>query len=442
MIDAFLDRLQNQTSDQLIIDRQPESLLEITEKYLDQFQEKQAKIIIAESNDLNFLGVFCASIIKQYQIFLANPYWQKREWDQVLNLVQPNLILKDNSLINIPTKIQEEDRPQIMIPTGGSSGKIRFAIHTWETLTASVRGFIEYFAIAKVNSFCLLPLYHVSGLMQFLRCLITGGRLVIYPYKALKTEKMINFNPEGFFTSLVPTQLQFLLQSNRGAWLSRFQTILLGGAPAWPGLLEEARQQNLPLSPTFGMTETASQIVTLKPQDFRQGNNSNGQVLPHAIIKIVDHNGNELSGNKIGIINLQANSLCLGYYPNRFENNGYYNTDDLGYFDQDGYLYIVGRNSRKIITGGENVFPEEIERVILSTNLVEDICVMGIPDPQWGEIIAAVYVSNFSDNLIKQKIADQISSFKIPKIWFQVKNLPRNSQGKINYHKLKKSIQI
>jgi o-succinylbenzoate---CoA ligase len=438
----ILERLKNYDQNKLTIYNQPQNLLTITEKYLKQFKQKQAKIIIAETDPLNFLGAFCASLIKQYLIFLANPNWQQREWDQVLNLVKPHLIIKNNRLISHSPEINyhsDNSNFQIMIPTGGSSGKIRFSMHNWETLSASVRGFSEYFALKKIHSFCLLPLYHVSGLMQFLRCFITGGNLVIFPYKALKTEKMIDLNLEGFFTSLVPTQLQFLLQSNRGAWLSQFQTILLGGAPAWPTILEEARQKNLPLSPTYGMTETASQIVTLKPHDFLKGNNSSGQVLPHAKVKIFNAQGEELGINQKGIIHLKTTSLCQGYYPQKFASNSYYNTDDLGYFDPEGYLYIIGRNSRKIITGGENVFPSEIEAAIFATKLVEDVCVIGISDPQWGEIVAAVYVSqipDLSEDLINQKIANQISNFKLPKLWFKVESLPRNTQGKIDQQKL------
>ena len=101
-----------------------------------------------------------------------------------------------------------------MIPTGGTSGNIRFAIHTWSSLSASVQGFIDFFELEKVNSFCVLPLHHVSGLMQFIRSFSTSGKIIIYPYSNLKNEIFPSLNFADYFLSLVPTQLQVLLTVN------------------------------------------------------------------------------------------------------------------------------------------------------------------------------------------------------------------------------------
>lgn len=346
--------------------------------------------------------------------------------------------------------------PAIMIPTGGTSGQIRFAIHTWSTLSASVRGFSRYFAEESVNCFCVLPLYHVSGLMQFLRSWLTGGRLSILPYKAWKKGFRRKIEPREFFVSLVPTQLQFLLDSDPG-YLSEFHTVLLGGAPPWPSLLDSARKHNIRLAPTYGMTETAAQIVTLKPEDFLSGNNSSGQVLPHAQVTIRRDGGELLKTEQTGIITVAAESLCLGYYPELFSHlansiNSYQSakittlkpvtlpTDDWGFFDNKGYLTIIGRCSHKIITGGENVFPTEVEAAILTTGLVQDVGVIGLPDCQWGEVVTAVYipkVSAISVGEIKNAMTDRLSKFKYPKYWLKVDRLPRNLQGKIDRPKIR-----
>jgi O-succinylbenzoic acid--CoA ligase len=395
-------------------------------------QEKPLNIFICDRDPDRFLAYFLAAISTNNHIFLCNPDWKQSEWKQVFDLVQPNLILgKEYQITNNQQQITNNQQ-QIMIPTGGSSGKIRFAIHTWETLTASVGGFQQYFALESVNSFCVLPLYHVSGLMQFMRSFMTGGQLVILPYKSLKEGKKIELiNPQDFFISLVPTQLKFLLQTEPN-WLASFKTVLLGGAPAWRSLLEDARKYRIPLAPTYGMTETASQVATLKPEDFLAGNNSSGRVLPHGAIEIIKNEDT----NK-GIITIKSASLCLGYYPNLFGDRESFQTDDLGYIDKAGYLYIVARNSQKIITGGENVFPSEVEATILATNLVSDVCVVGIPDLQWGQIVVAVYVSKQENlALIKAKLEPQLSKYKQPKHWVKVAKLPRNKQGKLNYQKI------
>ncbi len=398
--------------------------------------EKYLKIILAENEPVRFISVFLAAVSCGYPVFLANPNWGDKEWQEVLDLVQPDLIFKEN-LIQIKKNTAKDIlklpiENSIMIPTGGSSGKLRFAVHTWETLMASVQGFSDYFAVERVNCYCVLPLYHVSGLMQFLRCFVTGGNLVILPFKDLENYLI---NPENYFISLVPTQLHRLFQkSNLTQWLSRFHTVLLGGAPTWSELLETARNQQVRVALTYGMTETASQIVTLKPDDFLAGNTSCGKVLPHGKVRIVNDSGEILPPNQIGNIIITADSLFSAYYPLEVEAKQYFKSDDLGYFDDEGYLYVVGRSSDKIISGGENVFPAEIEAAILATHCVKDVCVVGIPDKDWGEVVTAVYVpaSDISPEELQTALVGKLSKYKLPKYWVPVQVLPRNLQGKIN----------
>jgi o-succinylbenzoate---CoA ligase len=467
-----------------IVDRQ---LQQITQ---NQSLETPPKICLAEPEAVQFLASFIAARATKCQMFLCNPNWVKQEWEQVFDLVQPDLILEQNTdlkkrFLPLPVRggghrlysrefpspgfhhspefpspefpspgfpspefhhLPELPSPEInelatiMIPTGGSSGKIRFAIHTWETLTASVQGFQQYFQVNKINSFCVLPLYHVSGLMQFMRSFTTGGKLAIASFKALLTGEKFDIEPEEFFISLVPTQLQRLLQNPDTAnWLSRFRTVLLGGAPAWPELLVAARNHQIKLAPSYGMTETASQIATLKPEDFLAGNNSSGQALPHAKITIRSANGEIMCYNQIGNIAVDAKSLALGYYPEQFGDRQYFQLDDLGFFDNNNCLNIVGRSSDKIITGGENVFPAQVEAAIKNTNLVADVAVIGLPDKDWGQVVTAVCVPANSEVTVKNMqaaIEDKLSKFKRPKNWVVVEQLPRNAQGKLNREQL------
>ncbi|MFZ1027392.1 MAG: 2-succinylbenzoate--CoA ligase [Limnoraphis robusta] len=405
------------------------------------------KIILAEPEPTVFLATFLAAVVTKCPIFLCNPNWVKAEWEQVFKIVHPDVIFGNLEEFN-PSYIQTNSvistpHASIMIPTGGSSGNIRFVIHTWETLTASVQGFQQYFNIKQVNSFCTLPLYHVSGLMQFMRSFTTGGTLAIFPFKTLERGKFPEINPSEFFISLVPTQLQRLLNhSQTTRWLSQFQTVLLGGAPAWLELLQQARRHQIRLAPTYGMTETAAQIATLKPEDFLAGNNSYGQVLPHAKITVYSENNQELGVNLLGILTIDANSLALGYYGQSDKAKSGLKTlksDDLGYLDEQGYLTIVGRNSYKIITGGENVYPAEVEAAIRSTGLVADVGVIGLPDSHWGQVVTAIYVPNIPDvsiSNLQAELQEKLSKFKQPKHWVAVESLPRNAQGKLNFKQL------
>ena len=185
-------------------------------------------------------------------IFLCNPHWGDAEWIQVSKIT---------SQVN-----PQQHQNTIMIPTGGSSGEIKFAIHTWETLSASVWGFQEFYAVAKINAVCTLPLYHVSGLMQLMRSILTDGKLLVTNFHQLCTAPSLitsQIELEDYFISLVPTQLAKLLDLD-SQWLAKFNTILLGGAPPSIELLDRARNAHLPLALTYGMTETASQITSLK----------------------------------------------------------------------------------------------------------------------------------------------------------------------------------
>lgn len=426
-------------------------LVELAEQFYLQIieqssQQKLPKIILAESNPILFLAGFIAACSANCSVFLCNPLWGEGEWQQVFDIVQPDIIWggvkKQKSKIkssSIHDSQLTTHSPLIMIPTSGSSGKIRFAIHSWDTLSASVRGFQAYFQLQQINSFCVLPLYHVSGLMQFMRSLTTGGRLAIFPFKTIESGIIPDLDPEEFFISLVPTQLQRLLQiPNLIAWLAQFQTVLLGGASAWQELLNQARDYRIRLAPTYGMTETASQIATLKPEDFLQGYNSCGRVLPHAQIEVIDSKNEILKPNEIGTICIRAKSLTLGYYPDLLDRVEI-QVDDLGYLDDRGCLNIVGRNSHKIITGGENVYPSEVEAAIRSTQLVDDIAIIGLLDRVWGEVVTAIYVPKFpsvSATEIKAAIAKSLSKFKIPKYWISAQKLPRNAQGKLNREQL------
>lgn len=415
-------------------------------------QNQFPRILLSQTDPIEFLAGFMAACISNCPVFLGNPNWSIQEWQRVLDLVQPHLVwgmLPIGVQPQSPKFANTQEKGWIMIPTGGSSGQIKFAIHTWETLTASVQGFQDFFEVDHVNSCCVLPLYHVSGLMQFLRSLLTHGRLHIIPFANLLSGMSSNSEQATFlsessslsetlhsyFLSLVPTQLQRLFQQpHRIPWLQKFQTILLGGAPPWLTLLAQAQQQQLNLAPTYGMTETASQVVTLKPQDFLQGRLHAGYVLPHAQIEILDPIGQPLVAHHIGSIMVKASSMYQGYYPNHVA-QVMLCTDDLGYFDAQNHLHITGRSSRKIISGGENIFPEEVEAALYATGLIKDVYVVGLPDAQWGEAVTALCVSQYS-RVTVQQIKDALnvllSHYKHPKRWLMVNEIPRNAQGKMD----------
>lgn len=420
-------------------------------------------IVLADSNPVDFLAGFFAAAVSPCNVLLANAAWGVLEWRQVFQRFHPQLIwgplppvspngvrLSSKAIATAESAWQSTqndlaNHAAILIPTGGSSGQLKFVVHTWQTLMASVQGFIQHFALTSVQAYCVLPVYHVSGLMQALRTFTSGGTLALQTFRDLEQGDRIVDCPTGWFLSLVPTQLQRLLNQGQAHqhWLAQFQAVLLGGAPAWPELLSTARTANIPVALTYGMTETAAQIATLHPQDFFAGLINSGRPLPHAQIRVAatDHSA-RASQIDPGRLAIRAESLGLGLLHTTdthlhplVDATGWFYPDDVGFLDQQGYLHIVGRHSHKIISGGENVFPEEVEAAIRATGMVADVGVVGVSDRVWGEAIAALYVpkdDTVSTARLKAALKPQLSRYKQPKRWIAVTALPRNAQGKLN----------
>ena len=169
-------------------------------EFIEEFEQRLASltwgqpfptILLAETDPLRYIAGFLVAVHHHCPVILANPHWGDWEWQQVYQQVHPHLCFAD-SLFNLPPFPSTSQLPSslILIPTGGTSGQMRFVQHTWKTLMASIQGFQKHFQIDIIHSCCLLPLYHVSGLMQFLRSYVSGGQLIIMPFKSLTAARM------------------------------------------------------------------------------------------------------------------------------------------------------------------------------------------------------------------------------------------------------------
>lgn len=404
----------------------------------DQLLSDRPLVLIADADPLDFLAGFWAALLAGWHVALANPQWGAQEWQQVSQLICPQVVWGHPEQSNGSTLNLDRAEPAILVPTGGSSGQVKFVYHHWSSLVASVDGFCRHFKPAggPVNGYCVLPVHHVSGLMQVLRAWVSGGQVIIAPFKQLEALPSQVYNsqdwPQDWYISLVPTQLERLMRAGKSAWLSQFQAVLLGGAPAWPALLDRAAAEQIPLCLSYGMTETAAMVTALRPQAFLQGDRSCGPALPHTTVHIMQ-NGQSLPAESIGQIAVSSKALADSLSGEIAQKTFY--TDDLGYLSRDGRLHITGRASSKIISGGENIFPAEVEAALRSTGQVADVCVVGVPHPQWGEAVTAAYVPSdpsVSEGGLRQAIAQQLSPYKRPKHWISLPVLPRNLQGKIN----------
>ncbi|NJK71929.1 MAG: AMP-binding protein [Synechococcaceae cyanobacterium SM2_3_60] len=384
------------------------------------YQQAPGPVLVSAAAPHEFLSFAIAALQSHCPVFLANPHWQSHEWQQVQALIRPtwhndqaagNSVTASSTLANLTIS-----PAPIMIPTGGSSGQIRFAVHTQATLAAAVAGIQAHFGVTAIHSFCVLPLFHVSGWLQVMRSGLSGGRLV------LPQGDWRDYNPAGFWLSLVPTQLHRLLgDPDWIAWLRRFELIFIGGAPASAALLDTAQAAQLPLVLCYGATETAAMITAQRPGQFLDGDRSCGPVLPHANVQF----------DAAGQIEINAQSLMLGYYP-QIETDRTWCSRDRGYLDTQGNLHLQGRDVPSINSGGEKIDPNEVETLLRQSGLVEEVVVLGLPDREWGEVVTAIYTPATIDPArLKAWLQSRLSAYKLPKHWYGRATLPRNGQGKL-----------
>lgn len=355
--------------------------------------------VIQDRDPEIFLLKVLAGIQAQISLVLANPDWQDKEQQQ-LQAFLGRLALSDatDPTCNCPATI--------FIPTGGTSGSLTWIPHTLATLCTAAAGFQSHYP--HTHSVVVLPPYHVSGLMPLFRALVNQGSLTVLSWSAFQASPP---SLEGAILSLVPTQLQRLIRDPEWVSLLRgAEMILIGGAPLWPSLRQQCLGLGIPIALSYGMTETAAAAAVIPTQEMEQEGYT---LLPH-IKAALDPAGRIM--------------LCSDAIP-----GGIHITDDQGAWDPQGRLLWQGRWSACVNTGGEKVIPSEVEAVIWESGLVEDIWVGGIPDPEWGERLIAVYVGS-GDTIprLRAYVRDHLAPYKCPKSWFPVAALPRQAQGKIS----------
>ena len=297
-------------------------------------------------------------------------------------------------------------------------------------MAAAVRGCCEHFHVDRIDAIGVLPLNHVSGLMAWMRCALTGGRYVPWDWADLEAGRWPQTGGGDWFLSLVPTQLQRLMtRPDSGERLRRFRAVFVGGGPAWPDLLDRAADARLPLAPGYGMTETAAMVTALRPEEFLAGRRGCGAALPHARL--------QLDGD--GRIKIAAASLFRGYYPDWREGGGFWPTEDLGELGEDGNLQVLGRRDAVIISGGKKIEPGEVEAVLRATGQFADVAVVGVPDAEWGEAVVACYPAESKApdlESVARSLSGALAPHKRPKQYLPIV-WARNAQGKISRQAVK-----
>ncbi len=401
-----------------------------------------------------------------------------------MSLVEPQLLVVDNQTVSAdgdskPQEIrtladlvshepqcgQESQTPrpsppqpgnpqvQSIIFTSGTAGtpkgvQLTFDNHFWSA-TASA-----YHLGVDTNDRWLscLPLYHVGGLAVVFRSCLYGTAIVLQRSFDLEQFQRSLRQDEVTLTSLVPTMLHRLLSSSPPTdWPQSLRMVLLGGAAAPADLLNAANEAAVPVAATYGLTETASQVATALPAEVRRKPDSVGRPLLFTETRIADADGNTLPNGQIGEILVRGPQVMAAYFRNPAATDsalrdGWLYTGDMGRLDADGDLYVVQRRTDMIVSGGENIYPAEVEAALREHPAVADVCVVGLTDAEWGQRCAAAVQLRAGETLSRDALLSfsrtRLAGYKQPAanlIRF-VDSLPQTASGKIARQEVKRQL--
>ncbi len=330
------------------------------------------------------------------------------------------------------------NRLQAVVFTSGTTGHpkgvmLSFANHFWSATTSAFHTGIG----PDERWLSCLSLCHVGGLAVVFRSCLYGSAVILHD--GFDVERVLHSLEQDRPTliSLVPTMLYRLLEAGMGQ--SALRLALLGGAAAYPDLVQRAIAAGIPVAPTYGLTEAASQVATMRPEETAAKPGSVGKPLLFTTVTICGDDG-PLPPGTPGEIVVNGPTVMGGYLNDEdatrqvLRPEGLH-TGDIGYLDEDGDLWLVDRRVDLIVSGGENVYPAEVERVLLQHPGVAAVCVVGLPHPEWGQQVAAAVVPRQKGGLEAADLLafgrSHLAGYKQPRQIKFVDQLPTTGSGKI-----------
>ncbi len=365
--------------------------------------------------------------------------------DKAAQCTNEFLPMPPDSQLNQPSDFDDYGRMHIaddfaIIHTSGTSGRPKATVLSY--------GNIYHSALASARTLgtlpddrwlCVLPLYHVGGLSIILRSLIYGTAVELLPaFDVDEVNRALSENPISI-VSLVPTMLQRLLDAKTRAWNPQLRLVLLGGEAARPSLIKRCLAEAIPVAASYGLSEASSQVATALPQQLRVKTGTVGKPLPFTQVRIADEGGEKLAADAPGEVLVKGATVMRGYHgdapaTDRALRDGWLHTGDIGYLDSDGDLFILQRRSDLIISGGENIYPAEVEATLRLHPALDDALVFALPDEQWGQRVAALVQLKKGKTVDANELIDfarqRLARYKVPRE-FAFAKLPSSASGKV-----------
>jgi len=299
------------------------------------------------------------------------------------------------------------------------------------------------------KSLTLLPLFHIGGIGLFALPTLFAGGTVIVPHRfdPAKTLQLIEEHRVTIVMG-VPTIYDFIRKSPNFPTtnLDSIRWFYCGGAPCPHELIQSYLERGVPFAQGFGMTETSPTVFMTSREDYSRKIGSIGKPVMFCDIRVVDESGQDVGPGEIGELWIKGGNVMQGYW-NRPEataesfRDGWLLTGDLVTQDEEGFVTIIGRKKDMIISGGENIYPLEVEQVISQMPAVDEVAVVGVADAKWGEVpVAAIAVKTGHElqaDDVKQYCQKRLAKYKVPVRIDFVNALPKNATGKIDKKTIK-----
>ena len=337
----------------------------------------------------------------------------------------------------------------LLIHTGGTTGLPKGAMISHRAVLYNQFNNILDWGINKDKTYhVLLPLFHTGGWnLLTLAHLMVGGRVLINrAFDPKLTLKVItDYKPNYVFGAATIFRMMTEQAEFENTDWSSVEWVMSGAAPTPVQLMEKFLERGLKMCLGYGLTEggPTNLCIPVNFMDFKElkaKHASVGKPFSFTVAKIVGDDGQEVEAEQVGELMFSGPQIFSGYWRNEAETkktllNGWVHTGDMAKKDNDGFYYIVGRKKNMYISGGENVFPPEIETLIYQIPEVQECCVIGVPDPKWGEVGKVILSFKSGQYVSKEQVLaflkTRLASYKVPKYVISVEEVPKNSVGKI-----------